>query len=148
MSWPPLRDDLLYLMVFGPGFGEAVVLRIPGGHWVLIDSCTIEGRCPSLQVLDLEEGAWSYAFLTHPHFDHIRGFDRILDRQPAGVVGCADPRVLDWRKWSDSPDAEELLERGLLEQVMATIHTRWSGDAASRWLLRRGDCRTIGSERS
>ncbi len=145
MSWPALRDDLLYVMVFGPGFGEAVVLRIPGGHWVLIDSCVIADQCPSLQMLDLAGGEWSYALLTHPHFDHIRGFDRILDRHRAGVVGCADPRVVEWREWFDSLDADELLDMGLLEQVMAAIHTRWSGDVATRWLLRRGDSRPVGT---
>ena len=147
MSWSTLRDDLLYVMVFGPGFGEAVVLRIPGGHWVLIDSCVIEGECPSLHLLDLSGGEWSYALLTHPHFDHIRGFDRIMDRHRIGIVGCADPRVEDWRDWFDSLDADELLDMGLLEQVMASIHTRWSGDPATRWLLRRGDSRLVGPAR-
>jgi hypothetical protein len=147
MSWPALRDDLLYVMVFGPGFGEAVVLRIPGEHWVLIASCLIERECPSLQLLDLAGADWSYALLTHPHFDHIRGFDRILDRRRAGVVGCADPRVEDWRDWFDLLDAEELLDLSLLEQVMAAIHTIWSSDADTRWLLRRGDSKPVGIAR-
>src|SRR5439155_3267091 len=104
-------------------------------------------QCPSLHLLEVAGGNWSYALLTHPHFDHIRGFDRILDRNRAGTVGCADPRIEDWRDWFDSLDAEELLDKGLLEQVMAAIHTRWCSQPGTRWLLRRGEFRSVGAAR-
>lgn len=33
-----LRDDLLYVFVLGPGIGESILIRTPGGGWLVIDS--------------------------------------------------------------------------------------------------------------
>ena len=41
-----LLPDLLYLFVLGPCKGETVLLRVPPGHWMVIDSFQV-GRAPS-----------------------------------------------------------------------------------------------------
>ncbi len=36
---PELEDGLLYCIVFGPGFGESILLRNPEHDWVVVDGC-------------------------------------------------------------------------------------------------------------
>ncbi len=140
-------DDRLYLYVFGPGFGESIVLRFPGGTWMIVDGCRIAGRSPAAELLDREGALWSCVALTHPHLDHAAGLDVVLGLPGEGPVGCASPRLEDPGLWSGSSDPERHLRSGALETVMAAIHDRWSTDPDSRWLLRRGDERQVGPAR-
>lgn len=36
-----LKSELLYVIVFGPGFGESIVIRPPGhdAAWLFVDCC-------------------------------------------------------------------------------------------------------------
>jgi len=40
------RKGLLYLIVYGPGFGESIVLRDPAGAWIVVDGCLANGGSP------------------------------------------------------------------------------------------------------
>jgi len=46
-----LEADRLYLFVFGPGFGESILIRVPPNLWIVIDSCYIADKAAALQVL-------------------------------------------------------------------------------------------------
>lgn len=75
-----LRDELLYLIVYGPGFGESSVLREPEGSWVVLDGCLARNRSCPAELLAQHGAAWSGIILTHPHRDHALGLDSVLDR--------------------------------------------------------------------
>lgn len=142
-----LREDLLYLVVFGPGYGESILVRPPGGSWLVVDGCRAQGAAPAAQLLRATARHWSCVVLTHPHLDHAAGLDEVLDCSGAGPVGCADPRVMEPEHWTRSPDAEEWLARGAVEHVLAAIHDRWMRQPEHRWLLRRGDVREVAGMR-
>ena len=144
MSLDNLRGDLLYLVVFGPGYGESIVVHAPPDTWLVVDGCTVDGDSPVRRLLADSDAAWSCVVLTHPHRDHARGLDMVLAGRGGGPIGCADPRVDDPGRWARSTDPEVHLDYGAVEQVMAVIHDRWTSDPNCRWLLRRGDRRTIG----
>lgn len=139
MSLANLKDDLLYLVVFGPGFGESIVLRIPPSTWIIVDGCRAGSVVPAAQLLSKYKAKWSCVVLTHPHLDHATGLDAILDLPGSGPVGCAAPSIPNPNKWMHSPDVDQHLRNGVMEHVVSAIRTRWANDASSCWRMQRGD---------
>ena len=75
------RNDEFELTLFGPGYGESLVLHVGDGVWVLIDSC---GRADApvaldyLRRIDVDPSeAVRMIVATHWHDDHIRGLAEI-----------------------------------------------------------------------
>lgn len=139
-----LRDELFYLIVYGPGFGESVVLRVPGSTWLVVDGCVANGRSPAAELLAQHDATWSGVVLTHPHLDHALGLDSVLDHSGEGPIGCAAPRLRDPRAWQASQDPEKHLREGTVEHVLSVIHDRWASNPSCRWEMNRGDVRSIG----
>lgn len=139
-----LRENRFYIVVYGPGFGESIVLREPGGAWVVIDGCLANGKSQPATLLRDEGAAWSCTVLTHPHVDHALGLDAVLAGPGGGLIGCAAPQLADPKTWSRSPDAESHLKHGTVEHVLAAVHDRWEADPSCRWEMRRGDARKVG----
>ncbi len=78
------ENNIIHVAVFGPGYGESIVIKAPSLGWGVIDSCLhrIKGRNlnPALEYLK-SHGVkkLSFLILTHPHKDHFQGFDLIID---------------------------------------------------------------------
>lgn len=83
------RWDELECAVFGPGFGECVVLHLGNNEWFIIDSCTYGGsREPIageyLRHLSVDMSiAVKRILATHWHDDHIRGISKLVLDCPA-----------------------------------------------------------------
>lgn len=81
---PPAPDEI-EVSVFGPGFGEAIILHLGMGRWILVDSCRgpHSGLPASLKYLrDLEidlEDKVRLIVATHWHADHIRGIGAVFE---------------------------------------------------------------------
>ena len=75
---PPPHNEL-EVSIFGPGYGESILLHIGAGNWLLIDSCLdpISKRPAALKYLDELNidvaQAVKLVVATHWHDDHIRG---------------------------------------------------------------------------
>ncbi len=136
-----LRADLLYVIVFGPGFGESIILRVPPDCWVVIDGCQVGASSYPARLLAEHDARWSCVVLTHPHDDHVLGLDAVLDRPGGPVVGCVAPVVEDPYLWMRSPDPERHFVSGTKEHVLAAIQDRWETIEGARWELRRGEKR-------
>ncbi|WP_238641414.1 MBL fold metallo-hydrolase [Halorhodospira halophila] len=144
-----LRDSLLYCIVFGPGYGESILLRTPDQQWIVVDGCRQPGAgsasSPAERLLSEKGARWSAVLLTHPHEDHAVGLDDVLAMEDAsGPVGCCPVALTPSSPWMNSMDAEEHLRRGAMEQVLAAIHDRWETDPECRWELYRGGQRQFG----
>ena len=137
---PPLEH--LRIFVFGPGYGECIAIQVPPGDWIVIDGCTQGGTAPVVSLLDGEP--WACVALTHPHEDHIKGLDEVLALDGSGPVGAFAPFVDDPALWSQCADGEVQERKGLLEQVVAAIQTRWEEVEGARWELTRGSSQRIG----
>ena len=76
-----LASEALYVFVLGPGTGESIVLRLPSGDWVVIDSYKPSMDVPlAVHVLKKYEVRKLGALvLTHPHEDHYLGMPELLD---------------------------------------------------------------------
>lgn len=139
-----LGPDRLHLVVFGPGFGESIVLRVPENTWIVVDSCRTGKDSPARTLLREHGAHWSCLVLTHPHLDHAAGFDSLLDHPGTGPVGLAAPMAEDTFQWVNSPDPVRHYREGTREAALAAVHSRWEVDPGSRWDLRRGDRRQVG----
>ncbi len=134
-------DDVLTLIVMGPGFGESVLVRWPPDHWLVVDSFrrmrrSVETR-PVVEVLDLFDARPAAVALTHPHDDHSAGFASLIARRrEGGLVGwLALPQgPVRW----DTQNPEEANRKGATEHAIAAIDDVWTEYPGSRWNLHAG----------
>jgi hypothetical protein len=141
-----LEPELLYTFVFGPGFGESIVVRVPPDRWVVVDSLRRQTRSedvnPAVGLLTSHKARASAVALTHPHEDHGQGLLHILERRiPNTPVGCLDPTMRIPRR-SREPDAARVLDQSSLLAGLKRIQRIWATEPGSRWeLLASSSCR-------
>jgi hypothetical protein len=77
-------SDVVEVNLFGPGYGESVLMHLGSNQWLVVDSCAPydEAEATALTYLrqigvDASE-AIKYVVATHWHDDHIRGFSNIV----------------------------------------------------------------------
>jgi beta-lactamase superfamily II metal-dependent hydrolase len=91
---PPAPDEI-EVSVFGPGYGEAIVVHIGDGLWVIVDSCQqrdVENPAPLDYLLRLgfePQDAVKLIVATHWHDDHIRGMSKIVNACPSAPFVCS-----------------------------------------------------------
>lgn len=134
--FPPLKKDLLYLFILGPGMGETALLRIPPNDWIVIDSFRSDGRAAALEVLAEYDATWSCAVLTHPHQDHYAGFDDVIAANDAGTIGCVHPAV-ELNDGTVPVDPYRHLSEGA-KPVYVAIADRWNDGRTDKWETHRG----------
>ena len=85
-SLPPKTDEI-EVSIFGPGFGESLVVHLGNNEWLIVDSCRdLGGGGENLPVQYLESmgvdlaTAVKLVVLTHWHDDHIRGVGEVLTK--------------------------------------------------------------------
>src|SRR6266542_2121917 len=80
------KPDVVEVSIFGPGFGECVLVHLGGGDWMIVDSCLDQRRGvqPALAHLDamgIDPATAVVAVLaTHWHGDHVRGLSEVVAR--------------------------------------------------------------------
>lgn len=69
--------------VFGPGFGECIVIHVGNGKWIVVDSCVDPNKrgpvgIEYLESMGVDPGSVLLLVATHWHDDHIRGFSELV----------------------------------------------------------------------
>src|SRR5260370_28061934 len=86
-----LARDRLHIVVFGPGYGAWTAVHVPDGGWLICDSLTrphgSSDLVPAGELLRHRQERAAVLMLTHPHDDHVGGFDRLVHRFADGPVG-------------------------------------------------------------
>ena len=90
----PPGDGELELTLFGPGYGESVVLHVGAGTWVIVDSCIDSDGAPRalgyLESIGLDPAqVVSLVVATHWHDDHIRGMAQLIEACDQATFCCA-----------------------------------------------------------
>ena len=96
MKAPP--SDVVEVSLFGPGYGESIVVHIGDGEWIIVDSC-INGsgqdyaRSAAVAYLskigvDIAHNV-SCVIATHWHDDHIGGLSEVVDCCESADFCCA-----------------------------------------------------------
>jgi hypothetical protein len=81
--------------VFGPGFGECIVVHLTGGEWIVVDSClNAETKEPAaldyFQRIGIDPAtAVRFVISSHWHDDHVRGIGKVFERCESARFVCA-----------------------------------------------------------
>ncbi|TCS49750.1 beta-lactamase superfamily II metal-dependent hydrolase [Primorskyibacter sedentarius] len=91
MKKPPLPEEI-EITVFGPGYGECIVVHAGSGRWIVVDSCKHGAKTPPVALRYFEligvdpAKQVELVLVTHWHDDHIRGLNELLERcESAGI---------------------------------------------------------------
>ena len=93
-SSPPQEDEI-EVSVFGPGYGESVLVHIGHQEWLLVDSCLdFASRQPAplayLRSIGVNPSeAVKLVVATHWHDDHIRGLGTVLHTCEVAQFVCS-----------------------------------------------------------
>lgn len=86
----------LEVSVFGPGYGESVLIHVGHGAWIVIDSC-IDPKTKRSAPLDylesigvVPESAIRLVVASHWHADHVRGLHQIYSAAKSAKFSCAE----------------------------------------------------------
>lgn len=86
----PSRHEV-EVSLFGPGYGECVVVHLGEGEWIIVDSCENDVGVPValayLESLGVDVAtAVRLVVVSHWHDDHVRGIARVVDAAQAARV--------------------------------------------------------------
>lgn len=101
------QADEIEVSVFGPGFGECIIVHVGGGHWLVVDSCIDRAKKRPVALAYFDEigvalSAVELILATHWHDDHVAGIDEVVSACPNAEFWC--PSALR------SPEFLQLLE--------------------------------------
>lgn len=93
-EYPPATDEV-EVSVFGPGYGESVLVHVGHGRWMLVDSCLNDDGMPAalsyLRLIGLDPAAaLRLIVVSHWHDDHTAGIAEAIESAPAAYVALPD----------------------------------------------------------
>ena len=90
------EEHVVEVNLFGPGYGESVVVHLGSAQWLVVDSCAPDDEADPAALVYLRqigvnyENQVKYIVATHWHDDHIRGLSRLITSCPAADVFISD----------------------------------------------------------
>lgn len=94
LSNPPNEDEA-EVSVFGPGYGESIVVHLGSGNWLIVDSCfdyVSKASSPLyyLQKIGVNPSkAVKLVVATHWHDDHVRGLSSVIRECQSARFVCS-----------------------------------------------------------
>ena len=79
--------------MFGPGYGESIVVHLGYGDWLIVDSCLNELKKPAptayLEGLGVSLNNVKYVAVSHWHDDHTKGISKVVEQCSGARVGIS-----------------------------------------------------------
>jgi hypothetical protein len=87
-------DDEIEICLFGPSFGECILIHIGNNRWIVVDSCIYEGTAQPIALYYLDKmglgpSVIENVLITHWHDDHSRGASAQVRSTPGARVWIA-----------------------------------------------------------
>lgn len=98
-EYDPPRVDELEVSIFGPGYGECIVVHVGGGHWLTIDSCKGLGlkepvALAYLQTLQVDVAeAVKAVIASHWDDDHVNGLAEVYAAAESAKFVCSPTMI-------------------------------------------------------
>ncbi|MDH4188144.1 MAG: MBL fold metallo-hydrolase, partial [Nitrospira sp.] len=91
---PPATDEI-EICLFGPGYGESILLHLGRNDWAIIDSCLSRFKTPApieyLKALGLRPSeVVKLVVATHWHDDHVGGLGSIVREAESAKFVCSE----------------------------------------------------------
>jgi beta-lactamase superfamily II metal-dependent hydrolase len=90
-----VRSDEIEISIFGPGYGESVVIHLGLGQWAIVDSCR-DPKTRAIAPLDYltkigvdPSASVRLIVATHWHDDHVRGLSEVVEACKSADFVCA-----------------------------------------------------------
>ncbi len=126
----PPQDNEVEVSVFGPGYGESVLVHLGQNEWMIVDSCIdLASGHPApieyLRKLNLNPAeAVKLIIATHWHDDHIRGLGTVLDIcESALFVSSAALRSTEFLTLVEASGTRSLMASSGVQEFGEIIHT-------------------------
>jgi beta-lactamase superfamily II metal-dependent hydrolase len=94
-SVPPTREEV-EISVFGPGYGESIVIHLGENNWIVVDSCLEPETDEAASLCYLRKigvnavDVVKQVIATHWHDDHIRGLASVVKTCSNATFVCSD----------------------------------------------------------
>lgn len=81
------NENEIEVSVFGPGYGECIVIHLGKNEWLIVDSC-LNPQTKNIATIEyfasigVSLDAVKAIVATHWHDDHIRGLSKLLNNCP------------------------------------------------------------------
>jgi hypothetical protein len=91
----PPKNDEIEVTLFGPGFGESLLIHIGDGRWIIIDSCIDSETDEPAALRYLADigvdpaSSVSHVIATHWHDDHVGGLSKVVEACTNATFCCA-----------------------------------------------------------
>ena len=151
---PELPPDQLSVVVFGPGFGESIVMHAPPGEWLIVDSLVdpvasspvdpANSANPAIKLLHEHQAEPSALLFKHPHEDHAAGFDALVERWASAKIGYLSEHISLVGDRLTHPDFERSLRTGLAEHAASAVLDAWDRSPDRKWDLLPGSTINLG----
>lgn len=87
-------DSQLQVLLFGPGYGECLLIHLGAGQWMIVDSCRDpRGGQPALEHLTsigaVPETDVRLVVASHWHDDHVAGLAEVVERCASANFLCS-----------------------------------------------------------
>ncbi len=138
------RDDEIEVSVFGPGYGESLLIHVGKGCWIAVDSCIDHASRRPRPLRYLEElgvdpnKAIQIVVASHWHDDHVRGMYELFKAASSAYFICSSALTgVEFLALADlyASDSSHTM-RGPQELYRCLIETAARGESSGRQILR------------
>lgn len=140
-------DGKLNLWVFGPGVGELIVVHVPPDGWLSIDGCSADGEAYGPRFFEDLNVAPTHILMTHPHLDHARGIQRLIEAHTGGIT-TSWPRLgalVPPRTPSTKGASQASFDGKVANAVLNAMVTRWKRSPTCKWEPKAGTVEPVGN---
>ncbi len=133
----PPKSDEIEVSIFGPGYGECVLIHVGESNWIIVDSCIDPASKKSAPLLYLEkigidpQTSVKQIIASHWHDDHIRGLSEIVEICSSADFVCSDAmKSKEFLTLASAYGAHSMMESpGVQEfhQILETLSKRFAG---------------------